>query len=189
MKRWTSLAAAILALALTPVLATADQGAVRYGPFFSGSTDSGTCGPDWANDTFKRVFDASTTPNANRTFSATESFIEGRFVTMAGKSPGACNNPTAPTGGMVRAGVQGSFHGSFEIVITAGTFNSNASCDQTTCDTTKKFVATVYGAGATYTTGPSFVFTYHAEGDELPQRMWHNASPDQGGNFGDIRSA
>jgi hypothetical protein len=188
MKRWLSFVAAILALAATPVAATASQGTVHYGPFKSGSTDSGTCGGDWANDTFKRVFTASTTRNADGTYSATESFIEGRFVTMAGKSPGACNNRAAPTGGMIRAGVQGSFHGSFQIVITAGTFNPHAICNQATCDTTKKFVKTVYGSD-TYTTGPSFEFTYHAHGHDLLQRMWHNASADRGGNFGDIRSS
>src|SRR5437879_514156 len=28
----------------------------HYGPYASGSPDSGTCGPDWANDTFDRHF-------------------------------------------------------------------------------------------------------------------------------------
>jgi hypothetical protein len=193
MKRSLSLIAAGfaagLALAVTPVAAMASQGTVHYGPFRSFSTDSGTCGNDWANDTFKRVFEASTTRNADGTYSVTESFIEGRFVTKAGKSPGACNKPAAPTGGTIRAGVMGSFHGSFQVVIAGGTFNPNASCNQATCDTTKKFVKTVYGSAATYTTGPSFAFTYHAQGNDLLQRMWHNASADRGGNFGDIRSS
>lgn len=189
MKRWVSLVVAILALAVTPIVATAAQGTVHYGPFKSGSLDSGTCGNDWANDSFKRVFEASTGRNANGTYSVTERFIEGRFVTMAGESPGACNNPAAPTGGMIRAGVKGTFHGSFQVVISGGNFNPDAHCTQLTCDTTKKFVLAVYGSAAKYTTGPSFEFTYHAHGDELLQRMWHNASPDRGGNFGDIRSS
>lgn len=206
MKRWISFVGAIVALAVMPVGAIAaesqsqedqgqgqdqgqghGQGTVHYGPFASGSTDSGTCGPDWANDTYKRVFFASSTRNANGTYTATEFFIEGRFVTMAGRSPGACNTAT-DTGGMIRAGVTGSFHGDFLIVITGGTFNPDAICNQTTCDTTKKFVATVYGAAATYDT-PVFKFTYHARGEDLLQRMWHNASADRGGNFGDIRSS
>jgi hypothetical protein len=189
MKRWLSLIAAIFALAVTPLTTTASEGSVHYGPFKSGSTDSGTCGGDWANDTFKRVFEASSTRNANGSYSANERFIEGRFVTMAGHSPGACNIPGKPTGGMIRAGVEGSFHGSFQVVITGGTFNPDAKCTQTTCNTTAKFVATIYGPSAKYTTGPSFEFTYHAQGPDLLQRMWHNASPDRGGNFGDIRSS
>ena len=196
MKRWISFVAAIVALAalaVMPVAAATSEsqegpGTVNYGPFKSGSTDSGTCGGDWANDTYTRVFDGSTTRNASGTYSVTEFFIEGRFVTMAGKSPGACNNPAEPTGGMVRAGVTGTFHGIFLIVITGGTFNPNANCNQTTCNTTKKFVTTVYGAAATYDV-PVFEFTYHAHGHGLLQRKWHNASRDRGGNFGDIRSS
>jgi hypothetical protein len=48
-------------------------------------------------------------------------------------------------------------------------------------------VATVYGAAASYNV-PSFGFTYHANGPDLVQREWTNASADQGGNGGDIRS-
>jgi hypothetical protein len=62
-----------------------------------------------------------------------------------------------------------------------------AECDATSCGTTAGFVATVYGAAATYTV-PSFGFTYHANGPDLVQREWTNASADQGGNGGDIRS-
>lgn len=187
MKRLISFIAAIVALAVMPMAATAAEGTVRYGPIQSGSTDSGTCGPDWANDTFKRVFEASTERNSNGTYSATEFFIDGHFVTIAGQSPGACTNPAKPTGGMIRAGVKGNFHGSFQIVITDGTFNPNAKCTQATCGTTADWVATVYGTAATREV-PSFAFTYHARGHGLLQRMWHNASPDRGGNFGDIRS-
>lgn len=192
MKRWISFVSAIVALAVMPVAAVASDsqegpGNVNYGPFASGSSDSATCGGDWANDTYKRVFDASTARNANGTYSATEFFIEGRFVTMDHSSPGACNIRGTNTGGTIRAGVEGSFHGIFGIVVT-GTFNPNAICSQTTCDTTAKWVATVYGATATYDI-PVFEFTYHARGEDLLQRMWHNASPDRGGNFGDIRSS
>jgi hypothetical protein len=49
------------------------------------------------------------------------------------------------------------------------------------------FVATVYGAGATFNV-TSFGFTYHANGPGLIQREWMNASADQGGNGGDIRT-
>ena len=210
MKRWISFVVAIVALAVMPVVATASEGqsqegqggqnegqgqnedqgqgnTVHYGPFASGSTDSGTCGPDWANDTYKRVFEASTTRNVDGTYSAHEWFIEGRFVTLAGDSPGACNTATH-TGGKIIAGVTGSMHGDFGIVVTGGTFNPNADCNQATCDTTAKWVATVFGASAKYDT-PVFEFTYHAGGQGLISHMWHNASADRGGNFGDIRSS
>ena len=185
MKRWLSLAAAVVALMATPILGTASQDSVHFGPINSGSGDSGTCGPDWATDTYKRVFDASTTPNPDSTYTVTESFIAGRFVTVAGPSPNGCDAATG-TGGTIGAGVTGSFNGTFQVVITGGTFNPDATCD-TGCDTTKHFVATVYGAAATYDT-PIFQFTYHANGPGLIQREWFNADAGQGGNHGDIRS-
>lgn len=186
MKRWLSLAAAILALAAAPVSVTASQDSVHFGPINSVSPDSGTCGNDWANDTFKRVFEASTAPDAAGNFTVTESFIAGRFVTVKGSSPGACETPV-PTGGMIGAEVTGSFNGNFLIVVSGGTFKPAATCD-TGCGTTKDFISTVYGAGATYDI-PSFGFDYHANGPGLLAREWHNASPDQGGNTGDIRSS
>jgi hypothetical protein len=48
-------------------------------------------------------------------------------------------------------------------------------------------VATVDGAGASFNV-TSFGLMYHANGPDLIQREWMNASADQGGNGGDIRS-
>jgi hypothetical protein len=186
MKRWLSLAAAVVALAATPAIATASQDSVHFGPINSSSGDSGTCGPDWATDTYKRVFDASTVPNPGGTYDVTESFISGRFVTVAGPSPDACD-PSGTPGSTIAAGVTGSFNGNFLIVVTGGTFNPDATCDPTSCGTTTDFVATVYGADATFNV-TSFGFTYHANGPGLIQREWMNASADQGGNDGDIRT-
>jgi hypothetical protein len=186
MKRWLSLAAAVFALAATPAVATAAQDSVHFGPINSSSGDSGTCGPDWANDTYKRVFDASTTANPDSTYSVTERFISGRFVTIAGPSPDACD-ATGIIGSTIADGVTGSFNGNFVIVVTGGVFNPDATCDPTSCATTAAFVATVYGAAATSNV-TSFGFTYHANGPGLIQREWRNASADQGGNGGDIRS-
>jgi hypothetical protein len=185
MKRWLSVTVSILALAAMPLTASAGRDSVHYGPISSGSPDSGTCGNNWANDTYMRVFDAATSPNAGGTFDVTETFISGRFVTVAGSSPDACD-PTGVKGSTIADGVTGSFTGNFMIVVSHGTFNPNATCD-TGCDTTAGFVATVYGAAATYDI-PSFGFTYHANGPGLVQREWHNASADQGGNSGDIRT-
>ena len=186
MKRWLSLAAAVFVLAATPAVASASQDSVHFGPINSASGDSGTCGPDWANDTYKRVFDASTTTNPAGTYNVTESFISGRFVTIAGPSPDACD-PTGVLDSMVAGGVTGSFNGNFVVVVSGGTFNPDATCDQTSCGTTTDFVATVYGEAATSTV-TSFGFTYHANGPGLIQREWMNASADQGGNGGDIRT-
>ena len=184
MKRWLSLTVSILAFAALPLTASG-QDSVHYGPISSGTPDSGTCGNNWANDTYMRAFDAATSANKDGTYNATERFISARFVTVAGLSPDACD-PTGVKGSTIADGVTGTFTGNFMIVVSHGTFNPNATCD-TGCATTAGFVATVYGPAATYDI-PSFGFTYHANGPDLIQREWHNASADQGGNRGDIRS-
>lgn len=112
--------------------------------------------------------------------------MAGCFVTVAGPSPDACD-ASGTVVSTVADGVTGSFDGNFMIVVTGGTFNPSATCDPTSCGTTAGFVATVYGAAASYLV-PSFGFTYHANGPDLIQREWRNASADQGGNGGDIRS-
>lgn len=155
----------------------------RYGPFASGSPDSGTCGPDWAIDTFQRVFMANTTPTASGTYRVREDFNHGSFVTLTGKSPGACESGT-DNGGMVIAGVTGRMGGSFTLVISNGTYNSHAICNATTCGTTAGFVAAVFGATATYDV-PTFFFRYVTRCNGT----WINASSDRGGNRGDITGA
>ena len=150
----------------------------HYGPFDSTSPDSGTCGNFWANDTFDRFFRVKTTPNADGTFDVTEQFKDGSFVTDAGPSPGSCD--TSP-GGFVAAGVTGRMEGSFTIVVTGGTYDPAAVCDEASCGTTAGFVATVFGPDARYDV-PTFLLHYNARtnGD------WKNASADRGGNRGDI---
>ena len=149
----------------------------QYGPFASTSPDSGTCGNEWATDTFDRHFRANTSPNPDGTYTVVEEFKKGTFVTNAGPSPGGCEtNP----GGLVAAGLTGKMDGSFAIIVSGGTFNPSASC-ATGCDTTAGFVKTVYGPTATYVT-PTYLFHYNANnnGD------WKNASADRGGDHGDI---
>ena len=147
----------------------------QYGPFPSTSPDSGTCGNDWAEDSFDRHFKANTTRNADGTYTVIEEFKKGTFVTIGGPSPGGCEtNP----GGIVADGLTGKMDGSFTIIVTGGTFNAAGTCP-TVC-TTKGFIAAVYGT-ATYEI-PTYLFHYNANnnGD------WKNASADRGGDRGDI---
>jgi hypothetical protein len=81
---------------LTTVLAPAGplttNGTQHYGPYPSTSPDSGTCGNDWAQDTFDGHF--TVRPNGDGTYTVVEEFKNGSFVTNAGASPGACEtNP------------------------------------------------------------------------------------------------
>ena len=169
------------AMIFLPSAAGAAGNTRQYGPIPSTSGDSGTCGPDWATDTFDRHFKVDVTPNADGTYNVTEEFKKGTFITNAGASPGGCDTNL---GGTVSAGVTGKMHGSFEIVVTDGSFDPNAVCTVATCGTTTGFIATVFGPGATYAV-PTFNFHYSAGRNG----EWKNASADRGGNHGDITGA
>ncbi len=158
---------------------TRAAGAIHhYGLFASTSADSGTCGNNWANDTFNRFF----TVNENDPNTVLEEFKDGTFVTTEGASPGACQSGTN-NGSTVADGIIGKFHGSFDIVVTGGAFNSNATCSPSTCNTTAGFIATVYGPSATYVTGATFFEFHYSTGHN---GEWKNASDNRGGNHGDI---
>lgn len=171
------IAFALLLSASTPAAAAATR---LYGPIHSTSPDSGTCGNDWANDTFDRVFTAGTTANSDGTYSVREDFINGSFITLGGLSPQSCD-PQRPTGGVIGPGITGRMGGTFAIVVTGGTYNAAAVCTAITCGTTAGFVATVYGPTATYDV-PTFFFGYLTACNGI----WINASANFGGNRGDI---
>jgi hypothetical protein len=71
-----------LSSALAPTGTTSTQ---HYGPYPSSSGDSGTCGPDWATDTFDRHFTVRS--NGDGTFTVVEQFKNGSFITNAGPTP------------------------------------------------------------------------------------------------------
>ena len=172
---------ALLVLAI-PQSAAAEEGDGRshFGPYDGSSPDSGTCGPDWAQDTFKRFFSVSHDSSGN--WQLREDFKEGKFVTLAGASPGACET-SGRHGHVVTAGIEGTFHGFLSGSVTGGTFNPDANCSAP-CGG-DKFVAAFFGTSATWNVA-TYKFTYHAEGAHLAFRHWLNASDDQGGNQGDI---
>jgi hypothetical protein len=161
----------------------------HYGPYASGSPDSGSCGNDWAEDTFDRDFTVRTANDG--TITIVEQFKNGSFVTNAGFSPGNCDPTDQTPPGTIRAGVMGSMHGYF-IVSGATTQTSNSPyCDAfngTNADcTTATFINThfapCYPATCTVTT----FFDHYSAGDQgLVYHEWKNASCDRGGNHGDI---
>jgi hypothetical protein len=93
---------------LTTLLATPGSPTQRYGPFASGSPDSGTCGNDWAEDTYDRHFTVHN--NRDGTYTVVEQFKRGEFVTNDGPSPGACELDGSP-GGTIVSGKAGDMHG------------------------------------------------------------------------------
>ena len=173
----------------------------HYGPYSSGSPDSGTCGNDWAMDTFDRQFTVKL--NSDGTYTVIEQFKNGTFTTMSAPppfspfSPGGCQNSPIPQG-TVAAGINGSMHGYFIIPLPPGTVQTSTDphCDaaimsNTGC-TTATFVDThfspCYGTLIPTCTVTTFFFHYSASDQSLVEHEWKNASSDRGGNHGDIRS-
>ena len=159
------------------------HGTLQFGPFASGTPDSGTCGNDWANDTYNRFFTVVT--NEDGTARVVEFFKDATFTTRAGLSAGACEN--GATTHAVKAGIQGRFQGYFLISVIGGTLNRDAVCTTATCGTTKDFVSTVFGVSTYDVT--TFLFNYSSSDQQLIQHHWKNASDDRGGNRGDIRTS
>jgi hypothetical protein len=198
--RRLSLAIAVLAaVALGAAPAAAESATQHYGPFASGSTDSGTCGNDWANDTFDRHFTVLANPDG--TFTVVEEFKDGTFTTPASDSPavnfspGGCQD-SATAAGVVANGVTGTLEGYFIIPVPAGFTQTSADshCDaaartNANC-TTSAFVNTHFSCTYLVTCQvTTFHFHYAAGGQGLVSHEWKNASTDRGGNSGDIRSS
>ena len=164
----------------------------HYGPYASGSGDSGTCGPDWATDTFDRDFTVRL--NGDGTYTVVEQFKNGSFVTTTGPSPGACDTTYTNHGTTIRSGVTGSMHGYFIVPNVMTQTSTSPFCDATngtnTDCTTTTFINThftpCYPVTCTVTT---FFDHYAAGGQSLVYNEWKNASPDRGGNSGDIASS
>jgi hypothetical protein len=136
------------------------------------TTDNGSCGNTWANDTETRTY--SVKDNGDGTFTVRRS-EKGTFTTLAGQSPGACET-TGKHGATVAAGVQGRFQGYLVGTVTAASFNPNATCAAgADCSSRTGFIATYFAAGATYScdqnsTDCKFNFNYTASAKHDAQK-------------------
>jgi hypothetical protein len=161
----------------------------HYGPYASGSPDSGTCGNDWANDTFDRDFTVRS--NQDGTFTIVEQFKNGSFVTNVGASPGACDETDGYGPGTIRGGVTGSMHGYFIVSGATSQTSNSPFCDafamtNSGC-TTATFINTHFAPCYPVTCTVTTFFDHYSAGDQsLAVHEWKNASCDRGGNHGDI---
>jgi len=163
----------------------------HYGPYPSMSPDSGTCGNDWANDTFDRHFTVHRNPDG--TFTVVQQFKDGSFSTIEGLSPGSCQTNL---GGTVADGVTGSMHGYFIIPLPPGITQTstdshcNATAMTNTGCTTATFIDThftpCYAIPTPTCSATTFFDQYVAVDQGLIYHEWKNASADRGGNKGDI---
>jgi hypothetical protein len=166
---------------------TAAAGSFLDGPYTSTSRDSGTCGNDWAIDLFNRNFAATLPANGDGTYSVKETFTNGHFNTLEGKSPAACDPNYENHGATIAEGISGKMKGSFTIIVSNGVFNPNGSCvrdDNSQC-TTAGWIKGFFGDNATYDV-PVFHFTYTGAKQGLQFKSWTNADT---GNIGDIATS
>ena len=163
--------------------AHASSGTFKDGGYASTSTDSGTCGPDWANDAYTRKFTV-TLPAVGGVYTVVEKFVKGHFTTLAGTSPGACE-AGPDNGNTVKGGVKGTFSGSYSFTVSGGTLNTGGTCTDTDLNgqcNTDEWVAGFFGGGASWTLN-NWGFKYHSTAKVLTQKNWINAAS---GNSGDI---
>jgi hypothetical protein len=178
-----------LAPVLNPSGATPTQ---HYGPYASSSPDSGTCGNDWATDTFDRDF--TVRANADGTYAVVEQFKNGTFVTNSSPSPGACETAYTNHGHTIIPGKTGSMHGYFIISDTGPQTNMSPFCDATNMSnadcTTQTFIETHFACTYQVTCAVTTYFDHYAAGDQmLLYHEWKNASADRGGDDGDIANS
>jgi hypothetical protein len=183
-------ATADLALILNPTGTNATQ---HYGPYPSTSPDSGTCGDDWAEDTFDRHFTARA--NRDGTFTVVQQFKQGSFVTNppTQASPGSCDFTDGSPPGTVNPGITGGMQGYFIISNVGPQTSDSPYCDavaETNADcTTTTFVNTHFTPCYPTTCMVTTFFFHYSAGDQgLVEHEWKNTSADRGGNHGDIRS-
>ena len=171
--------------------AVADPGATHFGPFPSQTTDSGTCGTDWAADSMNRFFTVrlvSAGPGGLNTYQVYEQFKDGSFATFTAPSPGACDSSDGTPPGAISAGVSGSFHGYDLITVMSTMFNPNATC-VSPCANTDDFLASAFGPEGPLTRNDTAFFDHYLAVDQgLVFHEWKNASCNRGGNHGDIAS-
>jgi hypothetical protein len=171
--------AALAAVSASSALAAESQTFTYAG---QGGGDSGTCGPDWANDTYTRVFKVYSQRSVSGTYRVEEKFTNGHFTTLQGPSPESCE---AVDHNQVSANVTGNFHGQEVIKVSNGTFSATgaAACG-TTC-TTAGFIAAAFGNGATYDVS-DFYFYYHTGNKAACANTWTNAATGNGGDIATI---
>ena len=158
----------------------------QFGPYPSTTTDSGTCGIDWATDSVDRYFHIQVV--GPDTFRVTEKFKNGAFTTTAAPSPGACDNSDGTGPGLIDATTTGTFQGYLVMTITSAVYNPESATCSATCSFTGEFLASVFGP-AYARNDDAYFFHYQAANQLLIYHEWKNASCNRGGNHGDIQSA
>jgi hypothetical protein len=110
--------------------------------------DIGTCNNVWANDTFDKAY--TITANGYGTYNVNVKYNGGKFVTVAGTSPGACEATGVSNGSVVAAGIKGNMKQMYNGTVT-GTLIPGAKCTPSVCVDTKTILDTVFNPGWSWT--------------------------------------
>lgn len=168
-------------------LGTASMALAAGGPkpieFKGYKPDNGTCGNSWADDTYKLRI--TVLDNGNGTFNVHTQFLDGKFVTRAGDSPGACttiNDPNnhTPIGTSLIAGIKGTFKATVDEVITAASYDPSACGPRySLCHTRYEFILAAFGCDED-TACANFLgwdYEYLSKDSRLIYRKWLDAWP------------
>jgi hypothetical protein len=107
--------------------------------------DIGTCNNVWAMDTFDKKYTITAEFGA---YNVNVVYTGGKFVTLAGMSPGACEvNPVPPgNGNTVAAGIKGDMKQEYNGTVI-GTLIPGAKCTPSTCFDTNSILNTLFNPG------------------------------------------
>jgi hypothetical protein len=167
-------------LAMTATTTAAGQGVDRIGPLAGASDDGGSCGNQWAHDTYSLLLTVK--DNGDGTFNLRVDYKDGTFTTIEGRSPGACSSVNNH-GTTLSGGVEGQMQGWLNETITSDSYDPNGCDNPDDCTTRTDAIVALFGAGA----GQSdftYNFEYHSSDKSLINRHWQDKST--GNDTGDV---
>ncbi len=162
-----------LALGLTP------QATRQFGPYATGSPDTGTCGNFWADDRFDVFFKVDTRRKEDGSYDVVQQFKNGTFVTRSGRAPDSClvgleNSATIP------AGIEGKMQCQFWFRVHDGEYNPNGVPQAPYGP--KEFTSAIFGPNAKVE-----IYDWFANYNADSHGNWRDCSAEKGGLHGSIR--
>lgn len=125
---------------------------IKVGPIHvTGAEDIGTCNNVWALDSFNKFYTISSASAAGA-YNVKVEYRNGKFVSIAGISPGACevSGGSGPgNGNTVGVGIKGTMEQLYNGTIT-GTLSGN-SCTPAICVDTASILNTLFNPGWSWT--------------------------------------
>jgi hypothetical protein len=176
--------ALVATLTASLAIAGAAQASDTQNYTFTGQTspDSSTCGGNWANDTFTRVFQVYPEQNVDLSYRVVELFKSGTFVTVQGPSPESCEAGTANT---LSANVHGSFHGSETLKVhdpMLGDYSPSGAAAWNGSGGTTGFINAAFPNNTGFDT-PDYYFKYTTSNSAACAKKWIDSAT---GDSGDI---